>query len=296
MGSEVKENVFLAQPGAQSKGVRDRSLGRILLEAGKISLQDADRIINYQKREGILFGEAAVKLKLITADDLRRALATQFSYPYVRPGDVKFSKELITAFNPFALEAERFRGVRSQLLLHWFNEERRALAVMSPSEGDGCSYVTANLAVALSQVGERTLLIDADMRKARQHRIFNVPNDRGLSMVLAELAGDSCEIMLPFFQNLALLPAGPIPPNPQELLSRAAFKNLLADCQRRYDVIIVDTPPFSGTSDGEIVASRVGGVAVVVRKSVTRVAELAKLEQRLQDSNVPLVGSIYNCF
>lgn len=296
MGSEAKEQAFSTPLADQEKAVKDRTLGRILLESGKISLQDADRIISYQKREGMLFGEAAVKLKLITADDLRRALATQFSYPYVRPGDVKFSKELVTAFNPFSAEAERFRGIRSQLLLRWFTSERRALSVMSPSGSDGRSYVSANLAVALSQVGERTLLIDADMRKPRQHRIFNVPNDRGLSMILADLAQDSCEIMLPFFQNLALLPAGPTPPNPQELLSRSAFNELLEDCQRRYDVIVVDTPPFGETSDGEIIASRVGGAIIVVRKNYTRLGQLAKLEQRLQEGNVPLVGSVYNCY
>jgi chain length determinant protein tyrosine kinase EpsG len=296
MVSEVREHPSVATLSEQERAVRDRSIGRILLDSRKITLRDADKIINFQKREALLFGEAALKLGLITPEDLRRALAEQFAYTYVAPGEAKFSKELVTAYQPTGEEAERFRAVRSHLLLRWFSAERRGLVVVSPSKGDGRSYVAANLAVALSQAGERTLLIDADLRNPRQHAVFNVPNDRGLSLVLGELSAEPGEVMLPFFQNLALMPAGPRPPNPQELLSRQAFRTLLATMQRRYDVILVDSPAAAENSDAEIVAARVGGAMVVARKNRTRVAELTKLEQKLLDAQAQVVGSVFNCY
>src|SRR6185436_9716186 len=125
--------------------------------------------------------------------------------------------------------AEELRGLRTQLMIRWAKAgvQHRVLAIVSPGAGEGRSYVAANLAVAFSQLGERTLLIDADLRRPRQHHIFNVSDRIGLSAVLSGRAGRSAVAPVPEFGALSLLTAGARPPNPQELLAGLGLGVLL---------------------------------------------------------------------
>src|SRR5262249_7486180 len=142
----------------------------------------------YQRDRGVRFGEAAVALGFASTDDVLFALAQQFHYPYAPEEQRKSSPELVTLNQPFSHQAEVFRAIRSQLMVRVFGEQeqpRRALAVVSPDAGDGKTYFSANLAVALAQLGGRTLLVDADLRGPRLHEVFNIPNTSGLSGILS---------------------------------------------------------------------------------------------------------------
>ena len=146
---------------------------------------------------------------------------------------------------------EELRSVRTQLLVRWFNPGagRRTLAVTSPCAREGRSFVAANLAVVFSQLGQRTLLVDADFRSPRQQSIFNVPDRFGLSSALSGRADLSVALPVTGLTGLSVLPAGPVPPNPLELLSRASFAALLAKAQLEYDTVIIDTPAASEYAD-----------------------------------------------
>ncbi|GEM_PF-6338423 len=197
----------------------DSNIGRILLDMGKISAADAERILLMQKEKGMRFGEAAQALGLVTEADIEQVLAHQFDYPYLRPGQGGFSPELVAAYRPFDAQVEMLRGVRSQLMLRWFGSGRKTLAIASVNPDDGASMFTANLAVVFSQLGEKTLLVDANLRSPQQHRIFNLPSGQGLSDILADRAElDAISRIAPFI-DLSVLSAGTLPPNPQELLS-----------------------------------------------------------------------------
>src|SRR5262249_10616912 len=140
------------------------------------------------------------------------------------------------------------------------------LAVVSPCRGEGRSYLAANLAVVFSQLGERTLLIDADMRTPRQHVMFNLENRAGLSTILSGRADmQVIEHIVPLL-DLSIMPSGPVPPNPQELLGRPLFRKLLADVAQEFDIVILDPPAGNANADAQTVAARAGGALMVARR------------------------------
>ena len=271
------------------------SIGAILVDSGKLTIEAAERILRLQKEQGLLFGDAALQLGLLTNEDIQFALARQYDYPYLLKGDGEVSSELVAAFQPFSPQVEALRALRSQLMLRWFTgqQERRALAIVSPARGEGRSYLAANLAVVFSQLGEHTLLIDADMRNPRQHALFGLENRTGLSSIIGR--GEVSNIhRIPSFKDLSLLTAGPQPPNPQELLGRPPFAKLLAELAGEFDVVIIDTPATDEYGDARAIAVRAGGALMVARKKETRVADLRELVKQLTQSGVAVVGSVLN--
>jgi chain length determinant protein tyrosine kinase EpsG len=273
-----------------------RSIGAILIDAGKLSAVDVERIMQAQREQGLRFGEAAVQMGLLTLQDIQFALARQYDYPCLAIGQDDVSAELVAAYQPFSAQVEALRALRSQLMVRWFTGEpgRRILAVASPGRGEGRSYLAANLAVVFSQLGEHTLLIDADMRNPRQHELFKLENRTGLSAILSS-RGDAGDVRrIPSFMDLSVLTAGPTPPNPQELLGRPLFANLLKDMANEYDVIIIDTPAAVDYADVQTVARRAGGALLMARAKETRTAELRDLATTLTGSGVVVVGSVFN--
>ena len=160
---------------------KDANIGKLLLDLGKITPEEAERVLRLQKAEDLRFGVAAQKLGLVTDADIHQALSLQFDYPYLQPNQGAFSKDLVAAYQPFSRQVEALRALRSQLILRWFNEGNKSLAIVAASESDGCSNLAANLAVVFSQLGEQTLLVDANLREPKQHKIFNLSERRGLS-------------------------------------------------------------------------------------------------------------------
>ena len=273
-------------------GPETASMGALLLDSGKITAENAERVLRMQKELGIRFGEAAQRLGLVTEADIQQVLARQFEYPYLQRGEANFSPNLVAAFEPFSPQVEALRAVRSQLMLRWFARGRRALAVVGVGEGDGVSMFSANLAVVFSQLGEQTLLVDANLRHPCQHEIFDLKGRQGLSDVLAGRASLDAVERIPNFVDLSVLPAGTLPPNPQELLARASFRALNTQLESRYDVVLYDVPPFSKGVDALAVASRAGGVLLVARKDRTRISNVSRMAEQMAQAGAEVIGSV----
>jgi protein-tyrosine kinase len=295
---KLQENVLPIEGSGRVVARHDRRLGAILAEHGKLGPGDVERLLELQQGEGIRFGEAALRAGLITEDDLRSALARQFDYPHLLPGTGGISTEIVVAYEPLHPRAEEMRALRTQLQIRWSNAgvRHRVLAITSPGPGEGRSYVAASLAVAFSQLGERTLLIDADLRSPRQHRIFDVPDRIGLSAVLSGRGDRSAVVPVSRFGTLSLLPSGAVPPNPQELLSRHTLAALLEELRADFDVILFDTPPAKQYADAQSVAFRAGSVMVLARKDYTRLADTNGVIRHLRDTGARVVGTVLNVF
>lgn len=276
----------------------DYSIGAILVDAGKLTLDEAEPILRLQKERSLRFGEAAIQLGILSEDDVRFALARQYRYPYLLKGDTNVSDELVAALQPFSPQVEALRALRSQLIMRWFTgePERRALAIISPGSKEGRSYLAANMAVVFSQLGERTLLIDGDMRHPNQHKMFGIENRSGLSSILSNRGDASTIQRIPSFIDLSILPAGPTPPNPQELLGRPMFNTFMANMADEFDVIIVDTPPAAKYADANIVSLRTGGALIAARQNRTSLRESQQLAGGLTDLGVLMVGSVLSNF
>jgi receptor protein-tyrosine kinase len=274
---------------------RERFIGALLVDTGKLSVEDAERVLRFQKEKGLRFGEAAIKLGLLTEADIQQVLSRQFDYPVVLPGESNLGNELVAAYDPNSKQVEAFRALRSQLMLRWFapEPERRALAVVSAERGAGRSYLAANLAIVFSQLGEKTLLVDADLRHPRQHQLFGLENTHGLSTVLSERVEGAIQ-RVPALVDLSVVTAGPVPPNPQELLSRLVFARELEKAGAQFDIVIIDTPPIGQYADAQTVAVRAGGALVVARRNRTHVSKLRELGDTLKQASAEVVGVVLN--
>ncbi len=291
--SENKKLSDSASISTNTSAIRKFSIGHILLDMGKITPIEAERILHLQKETGLRFGDAALKLGLITEADIQLVLAQQFDYPYLLPGQGNHPPELVVAYQPFGTQVEVFRAVRSQLMLRWFTSGHKALAVVSYNPDDGLSLFTANLAVVFSQLGERTLLVDANLRCPQQHEIFNLKNKHGLSDVLADRA-NIFEVIskIESFVDLSVLPAGTLPPNPLELLNRNSFDELNDQLASQFDVILYDTLAFSSGVDALAIAARTDGVLIVAHKNNTRLSDINAMNEQLKYSGSEVVGSV----
>jgi protein-tyrosine kinase len=295
MLAKPTDNVLSIEGASRPTG---RHIGAILMDEGKLTPSDAEQVLKRQRELGWRFGEAAIELNLITDTDLREALAKQYEFPYLVSGPDGVSKELVAAWDPFHPVVEELRAVRTQLLIRWFNPAagRRTLVVASPGAREGRSFIAANLAVSFSQLGQRTLLIDADFRAPRQQAIFNIADRFGLSSVLSGRADLSVAAPVAGITGLAVLPAGPVPPNPLELLSRGSFAALLGKAQAEFDVILIDTPPATEYADAQSIAFRAGDVLLVSRRDQTRVEDTERAVKELSDAAARIVGTLMNTF
>jgi receptor protein-tyrosine kinase len=277
---------------------QNRSIGAILIDSGRLGPEDAERILRLQKEQNLRFGDAALSLGLLDQSDIQFALSHQFDYPYLRGGDAHVAEELVAAYQPFSPQVEELRALRSQLMLRWLGTETgsKTLAVVSAGRGEGRSWLAANLAVVFSQLGERTLLVDADLRNPRQHALFKLDNKTGLSTLLSGRESELTLVRIESLKDLSVLPAGPTPPNPQELLGRKSFGDMLAQCRQYYDVIVIDTPAGHGVADAQKIAALAGGCLLLARKDTTQVAELVPFKDQLLGAGADVVGTVLNEF
>lgn len=277
-----------------------RSLGEILRDTRNLSAEQVQLILDYQRQHGVRFGEAAIALGLATSDDVLRALAQQFNYAYGTEERAKSSPELVALLQPFGHQSESIRAIRAQILLRTGQAgeaglaKRHALAVVSPCTGDGKTFFAANLAVSLAQLGKRTLVVDGDMRGPRLHEVFGVPNDNGLSGLLAGRRGDGVVKSVGGVPGLFVLPVGVSPPNPLELIESPAFGLLMLELAAKFDFVIVDTPAAEYGFDNAVVAARCGMAIVVARKSEVPVERVKDLVSTLQGANATIAGVVMN--
>ncbi len=275
-----------------------RPIGDILRGQLGLSDQQVVDILAKSQATNMRFGDAAVSLGLASAEAVLIALAEQFQYPFAPKDRHKTCGELVMLSQPFSAQAEAVRGIRSQMMRHVFrhNDRQRALAIVSPDSGDGKTFLAANLAVSLAQMGGRTLVIDADLRGPRLHRLLQVDNRAGLSSVLAGRADAHGVQAAPGVPGLFVMPGGTAPPNPLELIERAAFGALMQQLSTGFDHVVVDTPAAAYGADAQAIADRCGATLLVVRKDSSRLPALRALIGSLSTSPAGIVGVVQNDF
>ncbi len=275
--------------------MRSSNIGDLLVKEGKITRADVEKILQLQKQQGLRFGDVAKASALVTEEDIQQVLSHQFNFSFLTNNKSGLSQELIAAYQPFSQQVETLRTIRTQLMLHWFHQDKKTLAIVSPINGEGRSYFSANLAIVFAQLGQRTLLIDANLRQPRQHLLFNLGEVQGLSELLADRVDSSIIKKIPELPNLSILAAGTIPPNPLEIISRG-----LGSCIERispdYDVILFDTPSVSQGADVQLIAKNAGGALFLARQHQTRLADMEAMKTFLEKSGVVCVGAIISGF
>jgi protein-tyrosine kinase len=284
-------------PAMSDHEPQDSTIGDIVRKSYKLSGEQVERIVEHQNKNSLRFGESAVALGILKKEDVLWALSQQFHYPYSNEAEKTLNPELVLATNPFSPAAEIFRGLRSKLLSTVFASAgpRPALAIVSPQTGDGKTFFAANLAVAFSQLGGRTLLVDADMRTPRQHKLFGLDAPAtGLSGVLSGRAETNVICPLAELPNLYLMPVGIQPPNPQELVQRPAFGMLIRDLCQKFDQVIIDTPSASFGADARVIAAAAGSAMLVTRKNSTNAVDAKRFLDDLRTLNVNVTGAVVN--
>lgn len=287
----------LLQSGSDEDSlVNERLIGALLDAKAALGAEKVQQILDFARNKGLRFGEAGVALGLVTQDQVLHALSEQFGYSYTSEERRQLMPELVGLNQPFSMQAESIREIRSQLMarLYTAGQARPALAVVSPSSGDGKTFFCANIAVSLAQVGGRTLLVDADLRGPRQHELFKLENKTGLSSVLAGHVGADVIQPVPDVANLFVMPVGIAPPNPLELIERPAFGVLMRELASKFDHVIVDTPAMMYGVDAQVIAARCGAALVVARRDQSRLASLQQLVAALSQSTARIAGVILN--
>ena len=280
---------------AANESITYQPIGELLTGRGKLDSGDSARILDYQRKHSIRFGEAAIALGLIKQQDVEHALSTQFAYPYIDDTS-RLSADLVLAHKPFSAEADEIRNTRAQLIMGWNDTLHPTFCLISAERGEGRSYIAANLAMGLAQLGRKTLLIDADLRNPHQHQIFNLPNHYGLALFLAGHNSHALVHSLEGVENLSVMPAGPTPPNPLELISNRSMDLLLQELKQSYDCIVIDTSALDSHNDAEVMARKAGSAVTVLRHDKSRFTLAKSMVGNLRRGNVYLAGSVLNRF
>lgn len=205
------------------------------------------------------------------------------------------NNELLSGHEPISSFAESYRALRTSLLLSSAEHAPRTMLITSSHPAEGKTTIVANTAISLAQTGAKVLVLDADMRRPRCHKILNAKNDNGLSTFLSRDIRLDSAIQEHDIPNLYVLPAGPVPPNPSELLSSIKLRILVSELEDRFDHIIIDSPPVIHVTDALIISPHVDGVVIVVKGGQTPREAVMRAKQALLDVNAKIFGVVLNC-
>lgn len=189
---------------------------------------------------------------------------------------------------------EAVRGLRTSLHFAMMDAENNILMFSGPSQDCGKTLVSTSLAALVSQIDQRVLFIDADMRKGYVHKIFALSNEKGLSDVLSGKVAFGDAVQTYTSGNFDVVTCGQYPPNPSELLMHARFREFMTWASERYDMVIVDTPPILAVTDAAVVGSVAASTLLVARNNMTTVKEIQVSYGRLQRMGVKIKGAILN--
>ena len=201
--------------------------------------------------------------------------------------------DLITLTDPRSPAAEAYRTLRTNLTFAALDKPLETLLVTSAAPGEGKSSIIANLAITLAQGERRVILVDADLRRPGLHEIFGVANDRGLTtMIVEKTALDDPPLLEVGVDNLWLMPSGPLPPNPADLLGSRRMEEAIARLKARADVILFDAPPIVAVTDATVLGTKVDGVLLVVRAGRTRREHIQQARELLERVHVRILGAV----
>lgn len=205
-------------------------------------------------------------------------------------------EDLIVYNRPKSVVSEGIRTLRTNLQFAAAGEDLKTILVTSSMPSEGKSFISSNLAIAFAQNGSRTLIVDCDLRKGRQHKIFNVDNDKGLSNLLIDNVKKKFEDYIQYtkIEDVFLLPMGTVPPNPSELLASDACKILIDVLKNEFDIIIFDGVPTNGLTDALIMSKLVDKTIIVCAAKQTPIEALTNTKKALQNVNADIAGVVVN--
>jgi polysaccharide biosynthesis transport protein len=202
--------------------------------------------------------------------------------------------DLITLLEPKSTASEAYRGIRTSLLLSSPDKPPQVILVCSSAPREGKTITTANIAIAMAQTGNNVLVLDCDMRRPKIHKVFGCERNRGMSNILAGSCTMDDTIFHTRIQNVDVIPSGPIPPNPSEILISHRMRELIEQARTRYDRIIIDSPPITAVTDASIISSLVDGVLIVIRANDTHREIIKNGISHLRSINAHILGAVLN--
>lgn len=233
-----------------------------------------------------------------TPDDVEETLGIPFLglVPDIKlkEGESDAERDLIVQKRPRSTSAEAFRSIRTNLLLSSANHKPGVILITSPGPFEGKSLSAINLSLILAQTGDRVLLVDADMRKPRVFKVFGLDDSRGLSTLLTGHSEIKDVIFESGIPNLYLLPAGPRPPNPAELLGSEKMAQVLKELTREFEHIVLDSPPLIAVTDSAVLSTIVDGVVMVLKAGQTTKDLAKRAHKNLKDLKAKIIGAILN--
>lgn len=203
-------------------------------------------------------------------------------------------RKLYTFEKPKASISEAFRMLRTNLMYTNIDKKMNLIQVTSTGPVEGKSTTLSNLAVTLAQTGKKILILDCDLRRPTQHEIFKVSNQKGITNYLTEYCSFEEAVLETQIPNLYVIPSGPLPPNPAELLDSKSMESLLNRVQEHFDLILVDSPPVMAVADPLILGPKCDGVILVVRSAQTKIQMLKETREALEKAQVNLIGVVLN--
>jgi receptor protein-tyrosine kinase len=209
--------------------------------------------------------------------------------------NVRGKRSELVALDTRSPSSEAYKALRTSVLFSTMDRQLKAIVITSSEQGEGKSRTAANVSVALAQAGYRTLLIDADFRRPSQHRLFGRVHNNGLSNLMIQDATESDVVKaVDGIPNLWLLPSGPTPPNPSELLGSAPMRELMANLWQQYSYVIIDTPPVNAVTDAAILAAAANATIVVVEQGRTTFPALKHAREVLDRVGAHTIGAVFN--
>ena len=202
--------------------------------------------------------------------------------------------ELITHKNPKSAMSEAYRALRTNLDFAGMEQPFRSILLTSANAQDGKSTVISNLAVVMAQAGNKVILVDCDLRKPIQHKIFSMENYKGFTTCISQQLDVEEVARKGPVENLSVLTSGPIPPNPAEILNSARTRALWSTLLEKYDYVFIDSPPMIAVTDAAILSSQVDGAILVVRSGVTRIDLAQQAKEQFAKANARLIGVVLN--
>lgn len=193
---------------------------------------------------------------------------------------------------PFAV-VEAYKTIRTNLTFLLASSDTKVFGITSPEAGEGKSTTSVNMAIAFSQLGDKVLLIDADMRRSSIHKKLKIENNIGLSNILAGF-NEYKEVITHVSDTFDVIAAGQAPPNPSELLGSARFKELVETVGKEYSYVIIDTPPVDVVTDALVIAPQTAGLVLVVKDQVTPTDSIARAIEAAKFANINILGAIMN--
>ena len=205
-------------------------------------------------------------------------------------------KSIISYNDPKSVISEQYRAIRTNIEYSNVDQNTKTILVTSSDKNEGKTTTVSNLAVSFANLNKKVLLIDCDLRNASIHKMFKINNIYGLTDILAkDRAVDKC-IQETELENLYVLTAGAIPPNPAEILSSEKMKNLIEDLKNIYDYIFIDTPPIGLVTDAGVLSSFIDGVVLVVKSESIEKKYLEETKKKLDAVDARILGAILNSY